>query len=104
MILIRGHPRVLFPLNYKLSMGVSSVQVLKKKIEAGTIRISNRGQHNTRCPLKTFLVYFVYVFFFFFVKNVKFVYVKHSHLWSLNIFCNPLLQNIFQVKCLTVYE
>ena len=66
------------------------------------IRISNRGQHNTRCPLKTILVYFVYVFAF--VSNVKFVYVEHSHLWSLDIFCNPLQHNIFQVKCLIVYE
>ena len=53
------------------------------------------------------MVYFVYVFvfwffFFFFVNNVKFVYVEHSHLWSLNIFCNPLPHNIFQVKFLTV--
>ena len=46
------------------------------------------------------MVYFVYVFVF--LNNVKFLYVEHSHLWSLNIFCNPLLQNIFQVKCLTV--
>ena len=41
--------------------------------------------------------------FFFFVSNVK-LYVKHSHLRSLNIFCNPLLENIFQDKCLIVYE
>ena len=66
------------------------------------ICINNQGQRNTRCPLRTFLVYFVYVFVF--VNNVKFVYVEHSHLWSLNIFCNSLLQNIFKVKCLTVYE
>ena len=102
MILIRGRPRVLFSLNYKFSTGVSSVLVQKKEIEARTIRISNQGQRNTRCPLRTFLVNFVYVFLF--VSNVKFVYVEHSHLWSLNIFCNPLLQNIFQVKCLTVYK
>ena len=49
------------------------------------------------------MVYFVYVFVFF-VNNVKFVYVEHSHLWSLNIFFNLLVQNIFQVKCLIVYE
>ena len=66
------------------------------------ICISNRGQHNAKCPLKTFLVYFVYVFAF--VSNVKSVYVEHSHLWSLNIFCNLLLHNIFQVKYLIVYE
>ena len=102
MILIKGLPRVLFSLSYKLSTGISSVYVQKKEIEARTIHISNQVQRNTRCPLRTFLVYFVYVFVF--VNNVKFVYVEHSHLWSLNIFCNPLLQNIFQVKCLTVYE
>ena len=49
------------------------------------------------------MVYFVYVFFFF-VNNVKFVYVEHSNLWSLNIFCNPPLHNILQVKCLIVYD
>ena len=102
MILIRGRPRVLLPLSFKLTTGVSSVEVQKKEIEARTIRISNQGQRDTMCPLRTFLVYFVYVFVF--VNNVKFVYVEHSHLWSLNIFCNPLLHNIFQVKCLTVYE
>ena len=47
---------------------------------------------------------FFFVFFVFFVNNVKFVYVEHFHLWSLNMFCNLLLENIFQVKCLTVYE
>ena len=78
MILIRGRPRVLFSLNYKLSIGVSSVYAQKKEIEARKIRISNQGQHNTRCPLRTFLVYFVYVFVFF-VNNIKFVYVEHSH-------------------------
>ena len=90
MILIRGRPRVLFPLSYKLSTGVSSVKVQKKELEGRTIHISNQGQHNTRCPLKTAMVYFVYIFVFF-INNVKFVYVEHSHLWSLNIFCNPLL-------------
>ena len=103
MILIRGRPRVLFPISYKLSTSVLSVYVQKKEIEARTIRINNQGQCNTKCPLRTFLVYFVYIFFFF-VINVKFVYIEHSHLWSLNIFCNPLLHNIFQVKYLTVYE
>ena len=103
MILIRGRPRVLFPLSYKLSTGVSSVQVQEKKIEARTIRIRNQGQRNTRCPLRTFWS-IVYMSLVLFVNNVKFVYVEHSHLWSLNIFYNPLLQNIFQVKCLTVYE
>ena len=48
------------------------------------------------------MVYFVYVFVF--VNNVKFLYVEHSHLWSLNIFCNSPLHNIFQVKCLIVFE
>ena len=51
--------------------------------------MSNKGQHNTKCPLKTSVVYFVYVFVF--VNNVKFLYVEHSHLCSLNIFCNLLL-------------
>ena len=46
------------------------------------------------------MVYFVYVFVF--VNNGEFLYVEHSHLWSVNIFCNFFLQNIFQVKCLTV--
>ena len=67
----------LFPLSYKLSMSVSSVQVQKKELEAWTIRISNKGQHNTRCPLNTSMVYFVYVFVF--VNNVKYLYVEHSH-------------------------
>ena len=78
MILIGGRPRVLFPLNYKFNKGVSSVYAQKKEIEAKKIRISNQGQRNTRCPLRTFLVYFVYVFVFF-INNVKFVYVEHSH-------------------------
>ena len=65
----------------------------KKEIEARTIRIRNQGQRNTRCLLRTFffLVYFVYAFVY--VNNVNFVYVEHPHLWSLNIFCNLLLQN-----------
>ena len=29
------------------------------------------------------------------------VNVEHFHIWSLYIFCNPLLHNIVQVKCLT---
>ena len=74
--------------------------VQKKELEARTIRINNKGQHNTRCPLRTSMVYFLYVFVF--VNNVEFLYVEHSHLWSVNIFCKFLLQNIFQVKCLTV--
>ena len=90
MVLIRGRLRVLFPLSYKFNTGVSSMYVQKKELEARTICISNQGQHNTRCPLKTSMVYFVYVFVFF-VNNLMFVYVEHSHLWSLNIFCNPLL-------------
>ena len=66
------------------------------------ISINNQGQRNTRFLMRTFFVYFVYVFVF--VNNVKFVNVEHSHLWSLNIFCNPLLHNIFEVKCLIIYE
>ena len=97
MILIRGRPRVLFPLSYNLRKGVSTEE-------------GNRSQDNLHqqsrltqhwCPLRTFLAYFVYVIVF--VNNVKFVYVEHSHLWSLNLFFNPLLQNLFQVKCLIVY-
>ena len=65
----------------------------QKEIEARTVRISNQGQRNTRCLLRTFffLVYFVYVFVS--VNNIKFVYVEHPYLWSLNIFFNPLLHN-----------
>ena len=48
--------------------------------------------------------YNVYVFLFLFVNNVNIVNVEHFHIWSLYIFCNPLLQNIIQVKCLTLYE
>ena len=69
------------------------MKVQKKELETRTIRISKKGQRNTRCQLKTSMVYFVYVFVF--VNNVKFLYVEHSHLWSLNIFCNLLLHNIF---------
>ena len=92
----------LFPLSYKLSTGVSFVQAQKKELEARTIRISNKGQHITRCPQKNSMVYFVYVFVF--VNNINIVNVEHFHIWSLYIFCNPLLHNIVQVKCLTLYE
>ena len=80
MILIKGCPRVFIPLSYKLSTGVSFMWVQKKELEAWTICISNKGQHNTRCPLKTSMVYFVYVFVF--VSNVKFLYVEHSHFFK----------------------
>ena len=36
--------------------------------------------------------------------NVNIVNVEYFHIWSLYIFCNPLLQNIVQVKCLILYE
>ena len=94
-----------FPLNYKLSTGVSSVQVQEKqKLEAQTIHISNQGQHTTRCPLKTFWsIFFLYMFFF--CKQCKNLYMLNTPIYGvLNIFCNPLLHNIFQVKCLTVHE
>ena len=61
-----------FPLSYKLSTGVSSVQVQKRKPEGKTIHISSQGQHITRGPLEDFL-YNVYVFlFFFFCKQCKY--------------------------------
>ena len=82
-----------FPLSYKLSTGVSSVQVQKRKPEGKTIHISNQGQHINRGPFEDFW-YNVYVFLFLFVNNVN---VEHFHIWSLYIFCNPLLQNILQV-------
>ena len=47
---------------------------------------------------------FVYVVLVSFVNNINIVNVEHFHIWSLYIFCNPLLQNIVQVKCLTLYE
>ena len=51
-----------FLLSYKLSTGVSSVYVQEKQeLEARTIHISNRCQHTTKCPLKTFRSIFVYV-------------------------------------------
>ena len=68
----------LFQLSYKLSMSISSVYVQKKELEARTIRISNKGQHNTRCPLKASMVYFVYVFVF--VNNINIVNVEHFHI------------------------
>ena len=53
-----------FPLSYKLSKRVSSVQVQEKQEqEAPTIHISNQDQHTTRCLLKTFWSIFVYVLF-----------------------------------------
>ena len=42
--------------------------------------------------------------FVYFVNNVNIVNVEHLQIWSLYIFCNPLLQNIIQVKCLTLYS
>ena len=104
MTLIRGHPYVLFPLSYKLSTGISSVKVQKRKPEDMTIHISTQSQHITRYPLEDHLVYFVYVVLVSFVNNVNIVNVEHFHIWSLYIFCNPLLQNTIQVKCLTLYE
>ena len=53
---------------------------------------------------KTFWYIFVYVVLVSFVKNVNIINVEHFHIRSLYIFCNPLLQNIAQVKCLTLYE
>ena len=80
MIFIRGRPRVLFPLNYKLSMGVSSVWVQKRKPEDRAIRISSQSQHIIRCPLKRpFDLMYMYFCFFFFVNNVNIVNVEHFH-------------------------
>ena len=62
------------------------------------IRINSQGQHINRGPLEDFW-YNVYVFLFLFVNNVN---VEHFHIWSLYIFCNPLLQNIIQVNYLTI--
>ena len=42
--------------------------------------------------------------FVYFVNNVNIVNVEHFHIWSLYIFCNSLLHNIIQVKCLTIYS
>ena len=64
------------------------------------IHINSQGQHITRGPLEDFW-YNVNVFMFLFVNNVN---VEHFHIWSLYIFCNPLLQNVIQVECLTLYE
>ena len=89
-----------FSLSYKLSRSVSSVWVQKRKPEGKMIHISSQGQHINRGPLEDFW-YNVYVFLFLFVNNVN---VEHFHIWSLYIFCNPLLQNIIQVECLTLYE
>ena len=38
------------------------------------------------------------------INNVNIVNVEYFHIWSLYIFCNLLLHNIIQVKCLTLYE
>ena len=68
-----------------------------------TIHISSQSQHITRYPLEDHLVYCICIFVSF-VSNINIVNVKHFHIWNLYIFCNPLLQNIVQVKCLTLYE
>ena len=60
------------------------------------MHISLQGQHIVKGPPEDVLVYFV--------RNVNIVNVEHFHIWSLYIFCNPLLRNILQVKCLTLYE
>ena len=54
--------------------------------------------------LKTFWSIFVYIVFVSFVNNVNIITVEDFHIRSLYILCNPLLQNIVQVKCLTLYE
>ena len=64
------------------------------------IHISIQSQHINRGPLEDFW-YNVYVFLFLFANNVN---VEHFHIWSLYIFYNPLLQNVIQVECLTLYE
>ena len=46
----------LFPLSYKLSTGISSVSIQKRKPEDRTIRISSQSQHITRYPLEDHLV------------------------------------------------
>ena len=52
-----------FPLRYKLSTDVLSVQVQKRKPEGKTIHINSQGQHITRGPLEYFW-YNVNVFLF----------------------------------------
>ena len=74
-----------------------------KKPEDRTICTSNQSQHITRYPLKDYLVKCICIFVSF-ISNVNIVNVEHFHIWSLYIFCNPLVQNILQVKCLTLYE
>ena len=71
-----------YPLSYKLSKGVSSMYVQKRKPEGKTIYISSKGQHITRGPLEDFW-YNVYVFLFLFVNNVN---VEHFHIWSLYMY------------------
>ena len=90
----------LFPLSVKLSKSVF--------IRVGTEE-ETRGQDNqhqqskamyhlvpTRRPFGLFFI----CNFVYFVNNVNIVNVEHFHIWSLYIFCNPLLQD----KCLTLYE
>ena len=53
---------------------------------------------------KTIWSIILYVVLVSFVNNINIVNVENFHIWSLYIFCNSLLQNIVQVKCLTLYE
>ena len=103
MTLISGRPP-LFPLSVKLSKGFHPCKYRRGNQRIGQSALAVKANTSLGAHWKTFWYIFVYVVLVSFVNNVNIVTVEHFHIWSLYIFCNPLLRNILQVKCLTIYD